>query len=60
MHELLLYNFNLMKKPLFERAMVYKKFVKQFQILQKNNSNIKISKRPKNIKELDDSLLRNY
>ena len=40
--------------------MVYKKFVKQFQILQKNNSNIKISKRPKNIKELDDSLLRNY
>ena len=55
-----------MKKPLLEHAMAYKKFVRQFQILQKkkkkknSNSDIKISERPKNIKELDDSLLRNY
>ena len=39
--------------------MSYKKFIKQFQILQKNNSNsdIKTSERPKNIKKSDDSLL---
>ena len=54
-----------MKKPLLEHAMAYKKFVRQFQILQKKkkklkNLDIKIFKRPKNIKELDDSLLRNY
>ena len=51
-----------MKKPLLERAMTYKKFVRQFQIQQKKlkNSNIKTSKRPKNIKESNDSLLRNY
>ena len=54
-----------MKKPLFERAMVYKKFVKQFQNIAKKkkklkNSDIKTSERPKNIKELDDLLLRNY
>ena len=41
-----------MKKPLFERAMAYKKNFKQFQILQKlKNSDIKTSERPKNIKE---------
>ena len=48
MHDLLLYDFNLcynlMKKPLLERAMIYKKFVKQFQILQKNNLKIQILK----------------
>ena len=53
-----------MKKPLLEHAMAYKNFVKQFQILQKNkklkNSDIKTSKRPKNIKESNDSLLKNY
>ena len=51
-----------MKKPLLERAMTYKKIVRQFQIQQKKlkNSNIKTSKRPKNIKESNDLLLRNY
>ena len=44
MHELLLYNFNLMKKPLFERAMVYKKFVKQFQNIEKKKKKKKNSK----------------
>ena len=48
MHDLLLYDFNLyynlMKKSLLERAMAYTKFVKQFQILQKNNSKIQILK----------------
>ena len=33
-----------MKKPLLERAMIYKKFVRQFQILQKNNLKIQILK----------------
>ena len=33
-----------MKKPLLERAITYKKFVRQFQILQKNNSKIQILK----------------
>ena len=42
-----------------------KLFVRLFQILQKKkkrlkNSDIKTFERPKNIKELDDSLLRNY
>ena len=69
MHNLLLYDFNLcynlMKKPLLERAMANKKFVRQFQILQNKinnskNSDIKNFKRPKTIKESDDSLLRNY
>ena len=67
MHDLLLYDFNLcynlMKMPLFEHAMAYKKFVRQIQILQKKllkNSDIKTSERPKNIKESDDWLLRNY
>ena len=65
MHDLLLYDFNLqynlMKNVLLEHAIVYKKFVRQFQILQKNNyknSDIKIFERLKNIIELDDSLLR--
>ena len=53
-----------MKKKLLERAMAYKKFVRQFQILQEKkklkNSDIKTSERLKNIKESDDSLLRNY
>ena len=58
-----------MKKPLLERAMAYKKFVRQFQILQKKkkkkkknlkNSDIKTFKRPKNIKKLDNSQFRNY
>ena len=65
MHDLLLYDFNLrynlMKNVLLEHVIVYKKFVRQFQILQKNNyknSDIKIFERLKNIIELDDSLLR--
>ena len=49
MHYLLLYEFNLcynlMKKPLLERAMAYK------------NLDIKFSKSPKNIKESDGPLL---
>ena len=55
-----------MKNSLLEHAMAYKKFIKQFQILQKKkkkklkNSDIKIFERPKNIKKSDDSLLRNY
>ena len=53
-----------MKKPLLECAMAYKKFVRQFQILLKKkklkNSDIKNFEIPKNIKESNDSLLRNY
>ena len=66
MYDLLLYDFNLcynlMNKSLLECAMVYKKFVIQFQILQKNNSKIQILKllKDQNIKESYDSLLRNY
>ena len=33
-----------MNKPLLKRTMAYKKFVRQFQILQKNNSKIQILK----------------
>ena len=58
-----MYDFNLMKKPLLEHAMTYKKFVRQFQVLQKKllkNSDIKTFKRPKNIKKSDNSQLRNY
>ena len=67
LHDLLLYDFNLYfnlpKKPLLERAKAYKKFVRQFQIPQKNNSKIqilKLLKDQKNIKESDDLRLRNY
>ena len=56
-----------MKKPLLECAMTYKKIVCQIvsDIAKKKkkrlkNSDIKTFERPKNIKELDDSLLRNY
>ena len=53
MYDLLLYDvnlcYNLMKKSLLERAMAYK------------NLDIKTSEEiPKDIKESDDSLLRNY
>ena len=41
-----------MKKSLLERAMTYKKFDRQFQILQKNNSKIQILKLLKNQKIL--------
>ena len=58
MHDLLLYDFNLcynlMKKSLFECAIAYKKFVRQFQILQKNNSKIQILKLLK-----DQQILKN-
>ena len=67
MHNLLLYNlnlcYNLMKKSLFEHAMAYKKFVKQFQNIAKKklkNSDIKTSERLKNIIESNELLLRNY
>ena len=53
-----------MKKPLLELAMAYKNFVCQTisNIAKKKlkNLDIKIFEIPKNIKELDDSLLRNY
>ena len=56
MHNLLFCDFNLyynlMKKSLLEHAMIYEKFVKQFQMLQKNNSKIQkliILKDQKNI-----------
>ena len=63
-----------MKKSLFERVMTYKKFVRQFQILQKNNSKIQILKLQKDQKilknpdiktserpkNIKDSMLRNY
>ena len=68
MHDLRLYDFNLcynlMKKPLLELAMAYKKFVCQTvsdtakKKLKK--SDINTFERPKIIKKLDDSLLRNY
>ena len=58
MHDLLLYDFNvcynLMKKSLLEHAMANKKFVKQFQKLQKNNSKIQILKLLK-----DQNILKN-
>ena len=58
MHDLLSYDFNLyynlIKKPLLERA-IYSKKKKKLK-----NSNIKTSERLKNIKESDDWLLRNY
>ena len=58
MHDLLFYDFNLcynlMKKSLLEHAIAYKKFVKQFQILQKNNSKIQILKLLK-----DQQILKN-
>ena len=48
---------------LLEHVMAYKKFVRQFQILQKKkklkNLDIKNFKRQKNIKESNESLLRN-
>ena len=46
-----------MKKPLPERAMTYKKFVKQFQILQKNNSKIQILKLLKDQKILKNQMI---
>ena len=61
MHDLLLYDFNLcynlMKKPLLEHAMTYKKFVRQFQILQKNNSKIQIFKLLKDQKILKNQMI---
>ena len=61
LHDLRLYDFNLyynlMKKPLFECAMVYKKFVGQFQILQKNSSKIQILKLLKNQKILNNQII---
>ena len=61
MHDLLLYDFNLcynlMKKSLLERAMTYKKFVRQFQILQKNNSKIQILKLLKDQKILKNQMI---
>ena len=46
-----------MKKSLLEHAMTYKKFVKQFQILQKNNSRIQILKLPKDQKILKNQMI---
>ena len=46
-----------MKKLLFERAMAYKKFIKQFQIQQKNNSKIHILKLLKDQKILKNRMI---
>ena len=46
-----------MKKSLHECAMVYKKFVRQFQILQKNNSKIQILKLLKDKKILKNQMI---
>ena len=57
---------NLMKKPLLKHARAYKNFPYSFRYSNKKKkkktlkiSNIITSKRPKNIKELEDSLPRN-
>ena len=61
LHNLLLYNFNLcynlMKKSLLEQAMIYKKFVRHFQMLQKNNSKIQILKLLKDQKILKNQMI---
>ena len=52
-----------MKKVLLKHAIVYKKFIRQFQILKKKNSKIqilKLLKDQKMFKKSDDSLFRNY
>ena len=46
-----------MKKSLLERAMAYKKFVRQFQILQKNNSKFQILKLLKDQKMLKNQMI---
>ena len=45
-------------KSLHECAMVYKKFVRQFQILQKNNSKIQILKLLKDKKILKNQMIQ--
>ena len=61
MHDLLLHDFNLyfnlMKKPLLERAIAYKKIVRQFQIPQKKNSKIQILKLLKYQKILKNQMI---
>ena len=61
MHDLLLYDFNLcynlMKKSLLERVMAYKKFVRKFQTLQKNNPKIQILKLLKDQKILKNQII---
>ena len=47
-----------MKKPLLEHAMAYKKFVKLFQILRKNNSKIQILKLLKDQKILKNQMTK--
>ena len=49
--------YNLMKNPLFEHAMAYKKNFKQFQISQKNNSKIQILKLLKDQKILKKNII---
>ena len=46
-----------MKKLLLECTMIYKKFVRQFQILQKNNSKIEILKILKDQKILKNQMI---
>ena len=46
-----------MKKSLLKRVMAYKKFVRQFQILQKNNSKIQILKLLKDQKILKTQMI---
>ena len=46
-----------MNKPLLECTMAYTKFVRQFQILQKNNSKIQILKLLKDQKILKNQMI---
>ena len=63
MYDSLLYDFNLcynlMKKSLLERAMAYKKFVRKFQTVQKNNQKIQILKLLKDQKILKNQIIHN-
>ena len=54
MHDLC---YNLVKKSFLERAMAYKKFARQFQTLQQNNSKIKILKLLKDQKILKNQMI---
>ena len=54
MHDLC---YNLVKKSFLECAMAYKKFARQFQTLQQNNSKIKILKLLKDQKILKNQMI---
>ena len=54
MHDLC---YNLVKKSFLERAMAYKKFARQFQTLQQNNSKTQILKLLKDQKILKNQMI---